>query len=930
MGFERRSMATKYRPRDGDTLERIAEREAAAGNAVSAAEIARFNWGTDDPETVDEYLRDELGCYQRGEDNRFVISADCEARSDLLIPTRFKRIGMATNRAHTFRVRREPAPPEQFQGCARISGVTFEFNSSFVRPSVVDDLKPVEAALGGHPQAKVMIFGHTDKVGSDEANKGLSERRARSVYAFITNQPAIWEELYKKEGWGIRAVQAILKDLGGPYDPGPVDGIDGPQTKAAVRRYQGDNGLAVDGVAGPKTRASLFAAYMAGKHDIAIDDGRFMDPKHMGCGETNPMVETEQRCEESRRVTFYLFHEGRLPNLPCRRGDLTPCNKQKGKPLPRHKEEFHCSFYDSIARSCPCEGGATKGGARLTKVAWDRGVPAIHPRYFPEGKEQGVDLFVETMAVKDGVDGSGFTLRLYGYYEEAPEGDDTRHPVELPLSLLGIEKEADVVVRAGRLTNARVGPRPALQLRLPWGEVEAVDGTKVYPVEFATFKVRVELKGGLPEGGMESQELARKVPVVIFANPDAVEGQKRFWESGETIRDLARAKGELALLEAGRTPGKPSIFESGVSRGVIPLKLPLTHMRGSSYTFYRGHGYLLTHDGKNPCGCCKFRDRWRALSADDQVRYLANVLTPLKWDEGEGKFVPISWNELRRSVKNRDHISVQFVIDESSGDPGFTPETTSGNMPWITRLRQMFTAIARWDREAMREGLQFCMSKPNVARVTAAAARRLGGYTIPIDPDAAGGPSFYSAGAALKGAPDVVRATGPGATVPAGKPIYVNSVEAKCKKGEDVENRRAGFIFWQSTDGETFAEKGGQPAMCFGDGGTAEWLLPDKVDALKRRCPTPTEVMYASGCLTAATPALAESFLKKGTRIYIGNRIVAWGTWNRQMAEAFAREVFENGKLPEEAFDGLKAEYVGKLRCAMWKKSGTETEYVDR
>lgn len=53
----------------------------------------------------------------------------------------------------------------------------------------------------------------------------------------------------------IREIQQWLKDHG--YDPGPIDGIDGPRTKAAVRAYQQANGLAVDGVAGPKTQAAM-------------------------------------------------------------------------------------------------------------------------------------------------------------------------------------------------------------------------------------------------------------------------------------------------------------------------------------------------------------------------------------------------------------------------------------------------------------------------------------------------------------------------------------------------------------------------------------------------------------------------------------------------------------------------------------------------
>ena len=43
----------------------------------------------------------------------------------------------------------------------------------------------------------------------------------------------------------VRNIQAGLQRLG--YDPGPADGRYGPQTEAAIRRFQQDNGLAVDG-----------------------------------------------------------------------------------------------------------------------------------------------------------------------------------------------------------------------------------------------------------------------------------------------------------------------------------------------------------------------------------------------------------------------------------------------------------------------------------------------------------------------------------------------------------------------------------------------------------------------------------------------------------------------------------------------------------
>ena len=53
----------------------------------------------------------------------------------------------------------------------------------------------------------------------------------------------------------IKQVQQLLDYLG--YDPGAVDGVDGRQTQAAVRRFQGAEGLTVDGIAGEQTQIRL-------------------------------------------------------------------------------------------------------------------------------------------------------------------------------------------------------------------------------------------------------------------------------------------------------------------------------------------------------------------------------------------------------------------------------------------------------------------------------------------------------------------------------------------------------------------------------------------------------------------------------------------------------------------------------------------------
>jgi|GEM_PF-3344602 len=54
---------------------------------------------------------------------------------------------------------------------------------------------------------------------------------------------------------GIMAIQRALAKEG--FDPGPADGMMGPNTKRAVREYQQANGLTVDGVIGAETLESL-------------------------------------------------------------------------------------------------------------------------------------------------------------------------------------------------------------------------------------------------------------------------------------------------------------------------------------------------------------------------------------------------------------------------------------------------------------------------------------------------------------------------------------------------------------------------------------------------------------------------------------------------------------------------------------------------
>lgn len=82
--------------------------------------------------------------------------------------------------------------------------------------------------------------------------------RPRLEAMFAVDLPDFAEELARRETDGLgspAAIQAALLSLG--FDPGPVDGVWGKRSEAAVREYQRSRQLEVDGQVGPITRARL-------------------------------------------------------------------------------------------------------------------------------------------------------------------------------------------------------------------------------------------------------------------------------------------------------------------------------------------------------------------------------------------------------------------------------------------------------------------------------------------------------------------------------------------------------------------------------------------------------------------------------------------------------------------------------------------------
>src|SRR5215207_5966742 len=69
----------------------------------------------------------------------------------------------------------------------------------------------------------------------------------------------------------VRILQRRLRRLGD--EPGPVDGLYGPLTEGAVKRFQQRHGLAVDGIVGRQTKRSLFTGRSSARKSPAPSIG---------------------------------------------------------------------------------------------------------------------------------------------------------------------------------------------------------------------------------------------------------------------------------------------------------------------------------------------------------------------------------------------------------------------------------------------------------------------------------------------------------------------------------------------------------------------------------------------------------------------------------------------------------------------------------
>jgi outer membrane protein OmpA-like peptidoglycan-associated protein len=68
------------------------------------------------------------------------------------------------------------------------NAILFDFGKSTLKPQARADLSELAASLQRYDNTDVVVYGHTDDVGSDSFNMSLSEQRAESAASYLMSQ----------------------------------------------------------------------------------------------------------------------------------------------------------------------------------------------------------------------------------------------------------------------------------------------------------------------------------------------------------------------------------------------------------------------------------------------------------------------------------------------------------------------------------------------------------------------------------------------------------------------------------------------------------------------------------------------------------------------------------------------------------------------
>jgi flagellar motor protein MotB len=234
---------------------------------------------------------------------------------------------------------------------ARIRGLLFETNKTFILPTALDSLTKIRGIYEENDPGELLLVGHTDTTGDNSVNDPLSLDRAENVRAYLEDDVETWFKFYsnsrsESSRWGKNEDLMMIQAM--------PDFVSKPPEEDPVVWFQRTRGLEQDGVAGPNTRRKLIGEYML-LDGVSLSEGDFdIKPTSHGCGEHFPLDETgealdtapedEARDQLDRRVELFFFDKefGINPKPPGK-------NSRKGSPqYPKWRENATLEFDSEI------------------------------------------------------------------------------------------------------------------------------------------------------------------------------------------------------------------------------------------------------------------------------------------------------------------------------------------------------------------------------------------------------------------------------------------------------------------------------------------------------------------------------------------------------------------------------------------------------
>jgi len=243
--------------------------------------------------------------------------------------------------------------------CMKLPDSNFDFDSTLVLPIAADKFQRfarlrtdlVDKKTG--EQAPASVFGHADNQGPNDYNSMLSAHRAAAVYAILTRDVALFDDVRNHSAtgvgkfWGDRGDRKMLSFVVDPetslpfYTPPPDKKQRAKVTADAIKRFQAHLGQTQTGALTPAQRKALYGEYMDAlcsldgkpyvmdktQDFLARGAGEKGKGDFQGCGEINPVMvfskdeekkyqdpknvkERDQKNRHNRRCLVFLFRPG--------------------------------------------------------------------------------------------------------------------------------------------------------------------------------------------------------------------------------------------------------------------------------------------------------------------------------------------------------------------------------------------------------------------------------------------------------------------------------------------------------------------------------------------------------------------------------------------------------------------------------------------